>query len=165
MAYALTLERLKELLEYDPDTGIFIWKVKRQGTHKGAVAGCRDTFGHIRIMIDRVSYGAHRLSWLYMTGNWPKDEIDHRDCDPANNKFKNLREATPSQNSANIRVKPKNTSGFKGVTLHKSTGKWQSSIKTAGKTTYLGMFARPEDAHAAYCAEAARRYAEFSRAA
>jgi hypothetical protein len=96
-----------------------------------------------------------------MTGSWGRPTIDHRDGDPTNNRWNNLRKATPSQNSANRRRPQNNTSGFKGVLAYR--GKWRATISKNGQSTVLGMFQSPEAAHAAYVAAARKLFGEFAR--
>lgn len=90
---ALTQERLKALLDYNPETGIFRWRVARGRQPKGAVAGLlKDSIRFVRL--EGVTYPAHRLAWLWMTGTWPKNRLLHRDGTPGNNAWGNLREVT-----------------------------------------------------------------------
>jgi hypothetical protein len=89
--------------------------------------------------------------------------IDHEDGDGLNNRRYNVRIATPSQNMHNMRTRCDNTSGFKGVHFSKSSGKWMARIKLNQKTNYLGLFASPEDAHAAYCLASDKYHGEFGR--
>ena len=100
----LTVERLRELLHYDSDTGVFTWRVYRSpGAKKGDVAGCVNEGGYIATQVDRKHYLSHRLAWLYVYGAWPIDEIDHKDGNPANNHIANLRDVTRLTNSQNLR--------------------------------------------------------------
>jgi hypothetical protein len=111
----ITQERLKELVTYNPDTGIFTNNFTRCGrAKKGDVAGHIQKRGYINIILDWRIYRAHRLAFLYMTGSIPK-VIDHKDGNPSNNIFSNLRSCTPSQNARNSRLNSNNTSGVKGV--------------------------------------------------
>jgi hypothetical protein len=151
---SLTLERLRAVLNYNPETGVF--------TRDGKVAGCRHRAGYIVITIDQVQHSAHRLAWLYVTGVNPDHDIEHRDLDKSNNRFANLRPCNDSTNQANTRRPLRNTSGHKGVTWHKGVGKWQASI-ARGK--YLGIFDCPVAAHLAYVVAADRLYGEYARAA
>src|SRR4029450_2313606 len=115
----LTAERLRELLDYDPETGDFTWKVNRRCVRSGSVAGnvnCVD--GYCYIGVDARRYHAHRLAWLYIKGAWPNDQIDHINGNKADNRFANLRQATHSQNQANGGRYSNNASGYNGVTLH-----------------------------------------------
>jgi hypothetical protein len=160
-----TANRVRELLDYNPETGEFIWKTNRRGKRqKGMSAGCRHPHGYIRISIDYRLYNAQRLAWLLVTGNWPKKFIDHIDGNPSNNKFENLREATYLQNGANRKISSANKSGYKGVSFVKATQKWGAWIKVAGKSKNLGSnFQTPEDAHEAYKKAAEKLHGMFSK--
>lgn len=165
----ITQERLKQLLKYSPDTGLFYWRVDRGGKRAGAIAGVVRPSGYVAIGIDDKLWRAHQLVWLYMTGEWPPSFIDHRDLDRANNRWSNLRLATKSQNMANMGTPKHNSSGFKGVSRYRageSYGKpWQASIRKDNRSYALGQFATKEEAHAAYVAAAERLFGEFARAA
>jgi HNH endonuclease len=156
----IALDRLKELLSYDPDTGEFIWLVNKSARARtGMVAGQKTRYGYIAVVIDGVFYPAHRLAWFYVTTEWPPAEIDHRDLDKTNNRFANLREATRKQNMQNRRT-PNITgsSGYLGVS--KNRNKWEARIGIDGKVKHIGNFGTPEEAHAAYVLEK-RRIHEF----
>ena len=149
----LTAARLRELLEYDPETGVFRWRVSRGGSAKaGNIAGTsRNTSGRWFIVIDDATYALHRLAFLYMTGAHPKFVIDHIDGDPSNNRWANLRDVTLRVNSENRRKKhSNNTSGYLGVSLDKRRGTWGAFIKVGGKLKRLGSYKTPEEASAAY---------------
>lgn len=163
----LTAERLREVLTYDADTGEFRWRVRPSNRVRvGDVAGHLEPFrGYVLLRIDGRMYLGHRLAWLYAHGSWPTLQIDHRDGDRANNRIANLREATQVQNSANMKRRPNNTSGFKGVTWDKSRRMWMAQIRAYGVHRVLGHFDAPQDAHAAYVAAAERYFGEFARAA
>lgn len=150
----LTQEWLKELLHYDPETGAFKWLVDRSSRHKaGSMAGSFNSKGYLQIMIQRRNYLAHRLAWLYMTGSWPEDQVDHRDLNKANNRWSNLRAANDSQNQQNkAATRNVGSSGLLGVTWSKAARKWAAQIKVNGKRIYLGLFVEAEDAHQAYLA-------------
>jgi hypothetical protein len=134
-----------------------------QTVRAGDVAGTVDFDRYRKIMIRGRQYRAHQLAWLYMTGKrWPR-VIDHRDRNPSNNRWDNLRRATVSQNNANRRRHRNNACGFKGVT-RTEWGRWRASIYKDGRKHHLGIFATPEEAHAAYMAAARRLFGEFARA-
>jgi hypothetical protein len=142
-----TFERVKELLHYNPDLGVFTWLANKIGVKAGRIAGCKKDNGYIAIRIDGTLFFAHRLAWLYMTGEAPSEIIDHIDGDRSNNKFSNLREATQKQNSENHqRLLANNTSGYRGVYYQKQTKKWVAQIGHRRKTYNLGSFLTPEDA-------------------
>lgn len=157
---------LAELLNYDPVTGVFTWKVARSGTVKvGDVAGyvCKKD-GYRHIWIGERLYTASRLAWLYMTGEWPVFTVDHENLARTDDRWENLRPATQAQQCAN-RGKPKsNTSGFKGVSLVKATGKWCASIKINGKSKNLGStYSTPEEAAEVYAKALTAVHGEFAR--
>jgi len=150
-------ERLKELVHYDPETGIFTSKVKMRSKQPDSALGTPRPDGYLNIGVDYGVYLAHRLAWFYMTGEWPARQIDHRNKKKSDNRFKNLREATNTQNHRN---KPSyNLSGLKGVS--KSKNRWMARIKVNGTTIFLGRHASKERAHEAYCAAAAKYFGEF----
>ena len=149
-AEKITPERLRELLHYDPDTGIFTWRVARGRCSVGAIAGI-EYKSSIDIRVDGRLYRAHRLAWLYMTGEWPVFEIDHRDRNPHNNRLRNLRDATRTINAQNIGgPKSNNTIGVLGV--RKCHGKFQARIAVNGKPIHLGCFDTEAEASASYLA-------------
>jgi hypothetical protein len=165
----LTLERLKEVLDYNPETGIFTWKHRPAGRatwntrYAGKVAGCIDCYGYVKIAIDDVAYRGHRLAWFYMTGAWPLIEADHENLNKADNRFSNLREATKSQNATNRTKRSDNTSGFKGVSYQKQIKKWVAQATLDGTHYHFGCFDTPEEAHARVCEELPKLHGEFSR--
>lgn len=152
----------RDLLDYDPDLGVFRWRFSRRGASAGKVAGNRMSNGYIMIETCGSRYLAHRLAWFFVTGEWPSGHLDHIDGDPSNNRISNLRIASASQNAANKRRSRNNTSGFKGVHLDGS-GRWRAAIKVDGKRTYLGSYDSPEDAHRAYVEAAERLFGEYAR--
>jgi hypothetical protein len=159
----ITRDRLKELLSYDPEAGVFCWLVQTSNRAKlGGVAGYRHRTGYIYIGVDGKRYRAHRLAWLYMTGKWPKC-LDHCDLDGCNNAFANLREATHSQNQANRRHQINNKAGIKGVYFNEYMQKWQSCICKDQRSRHLGYFDSKEAAAAAYAAAAEAVFDEFAR--
>jgi hypothetical protein len=159
----LTAERLREVLDYDPATGEFRWKVATSnGVRVGQVAGTTNNHGHTTILVDKVRYYAHRLVWLYVNGKFPDLDIDHIDRNPANNRLANLREATDSQNQGNSRRPRHNKSGFKGVHWNSSKKKWCAGINIGDRHVKLGAFATPEEAHAAYVFAARAHFGEFA---
>lgn len=158
----LTAERLREVLDYDPLTGMFTWKVRRNKQSAGSIAGSPDRQGHIRIGIDGRDYAAHRLAWLYVHGEWPPNDIDHKDRIKGRNALANLRPGTRSQNNANSKRRRDNLSGYKGVHFHKASGLWLAHIRKDGKRTSLGYFSTAQQAHEAYMAAATRLFGEFA---
>jgi len=133
----LTQNRLKELLYYNPDTGIFTWRISKPGITKGAVAGCLNN-GYINIMVDRLPYLAHRLAFLYMLGYFPENEVDHKHRNRSDNRWSKIREVSHSCNAQNIGNPCNNTSGVKGVYYLKSRCKWSAFIYINNKCKSLG---------------------------
>ena len=155
------LPRVKELLDYNPDTGLFTWAVRRPGCRFGGVAGTATDSGHIQIRLDGVKYYAHRLAWLVTYGEWPTDQIDHVNNNSGDNRISNLRNSTSVENRQNAGMNCNNTSGYKGVSWHKRNGKWESTAKINGKTHYLGGYDTAEEAYAAYAAFVTQHHGEF----
>lgn len=163
MRSKVTRNRLMEVLVYRPDTGLFYWlETLSNRAVAGNKAGCIDNYGYLRIGLDGFTYPGHCLAWLYMTGEWPVPECDHRDVNPSNNKWGNLRQASRSQNRGNVRARSNNTTGFKGVRLH-WTGRYEAYITMKSKQKYLGGFDTPEEAHVAYMTAAKNYFGEFAR--
>ncbi len=165
-----TQEQIKKALDYNPQTGIFTWKQRGDvppewnARWAGKKTGSQKK-GHYLIRLNYVHYHAHHLAWVYMTGKSPSEEIDHRDTDGLNNKWENLREATPTQNRCNRGTQKNNKSGYKGVSWHKKAQKWVVYICINKKSYNLGLFENIQDAHAAYKAAALKYHGEFARAA
>jgi len=141
-----TLERLRELLDYDPSTGTFTWLVSRGNAIAGSIAGCVNGEGYWQIQIDGKRYYAHRLVWLHVHGVWPANQIDHINGVKDDNRLANLREATQSENKRNTGTYRNSTSGVKGVHFYKATGKYQAQSKLNGKLHHLGYHATLEAA-------------------
>lgn len=146
----LTQERLKELLHYDPETGVFTWihnlgrKAKKDG-----IAGTVMKSGYIRIKIDGIDYLAHRLAWLYTHGENPTKEIDHIDRSKNNNSIKNLRDVSKNWNQQNrVKFTQNNITKCLGVTPNGSG--FSAKISIDGKQKYLGTFKTVSDARLAY---------------
>jgi hypothetical protein len=168
---SLTQERLKELLHYDPETGVFTWigtKARRicNGDEAGSIR--KPNSSGLAYRLININYNpeyAHRLAWLYMTGNIPEDQIDHKDGDGTNNRWANLRPCSDGQNKRNTRKPKTNKSGFKGVAFHSQRQKWRAYISINGRQIHLGLFDTPSEAYAARCRSAADVHGEFARAA
>ena len=148
---SLTQERLKELLQYDPDTGIFTWRVSpRANVEAGRKAGTTCARGYVIISLKRRLYRAHRLAWLYVYGVWPEKEIDHINRCPSDNRITNLRPADRFLNTQNVGLRRDNASGHRGVGFQKGIGKWRARIQVNKQKITLGCFADKKDAIAAY---------------
>lgn len=161
----LTLSRLRELVTYDPLTGIFRWVSRpSKRVRVGDVAGGVDKKeGYVRIRLDGICYHGHRLAWFYMTGAWPSPDADHRNLRRSDNRWDNLRESTRSQNMGNAGVRVTNTSGFKGVWWDRARGKWSAEITVKYKKYSLGRFLSATDAARAYDEAALKHFGEFAR--
>ena len=163
MKRTLHAARLRHVLHYDRLSGLFTW-VRPPKYHPrmfGKTAGTTND-GYVVIRIDSIKYKASRLAWLYVFGRWPVREIDHRDLDRSNNRLRNLRLATSSQNKANR--KASNRTGLpKGVRMTPS-GMFAARVTCRSKPIHIGTYSTPTEAAAAYIAEATRLHGEFARA-
>lgn len=160
----LTASMVRELLNYEPETGRFIYKRDVRRIKSGSEAGCIEPKNGYRIIgIRGHNYHAHRLAWLVTHGHWPKEQIDHINGTPADNRIANLREATPSQNMWNSARPKNNTSGVKGVSWSAVYSKWAAAIKVERRNINLGMFATKQEAAEAYRAAARKFHGEFAR--
>lgn len=160
----ITAERLREVLSYDPVTGIFHWlKSLSARAMAGAVAGSLKPSGYICINIDGNRHRAHRLAWIYMTGKAPAKMVDHRDNIRHHNWWSNLREADNQQNGANSRRKHFGTSGYKGVGWSKQRQKWMAKITVSRRQIHIGFYESKEEAAAAYARAARTHFGEFAR--
>lgn len=161
----LTQVKLKSLLSYSSDTGLFVWKkrevidqyaksfnTRRAGREAGAILSRQGTkqykIRRIIISFNKRPYNfvAHRLAWLYMTGEWPENEIDHIDGNALNNKFDNLRDVDRQENQRNDSVRSDNKSGFTGVNWHKRDEIWNVNIRVSNKSIHIGYFKDKQDA-------------------
>lgn len=136
------VERLHELLEYDPETGEMFWKRRVAGTLNGE--------GYLQVRVEGQSLLLHRVAFALMTGRFPEDEVDHDNRDRADNRWENLKESTRSQNMHNAGMLSNNTSGVKGVCWHRGRKAWHARIVVRGATHHLGYFADIADASKAY---------------
>lgn len=155
----LTRERLKELLDYEPDTGVFRWRTQRSNVMAGAVAGTLHSRGYVEIKIDGRLYKAHRLAFLWVEGVLPPKEVDHKNQKRSDNRWENLRHADGYTNSQNKRQarKDNKTSGLLGASWKSNVGKFVAQIGVSGRKVHLGYFSTAEDAHRAYI-EAKRKF-------
>jgi hypothetical protein len=148
-AGGLTQKDVRDLLEYDSESGIFTHKRHMRGITRGTVASHLLPQGHVTVGILGWRYMAHRLAWLWMTGCWPDAEIDHRNGVRNDNRWCNLRAATTKQNRENRAREQPNTSGFRGVSWTTNRNKWVAQIKHHGRQRNLGRYPDLIDAVAA----------------
>ncbi len=152
----LTAERLREVLDYCPETGVFSRRAKHTVSKKDwMVAGCINDGGYLRIRVDGKAYPGHRLAWMYVYGELPSGELDHINRNRADNRIANLRLVTGSENKQNRSIQRNNKSGYRGVHWQARDQRWQAQIQVNGKIRHIGSYKTPEDAYAAYCSKAA----------
>jgi hypothetical protein len=166
---------LRECFDYHPETGELIrkWRPRRhfssdrswEQVNRWAGCACtaRDKFGHTTLGFDGcTTVYAHRIIWKWMTGEEPPPGIDHRDTDPANNRWGNLRPATQSQNIANGRPQARATA--RGVYWRPDNrwNKWVSVIRKDSHLHYLGSFPTEAQAAEAYVEAAKRLHGEYA---
>lgn len=153
--FNLTQSLLMDALDFNPETGVFVWKKPTSNrVRAGRVAGRVTVIGYVAIGIYGKLYSAHRLAWLWVYGEWPKNELDHIDHNRQNNAINNLRNVTRSQNNENrITAQSNNIVGLLGVSFLKDTRKYQARIQINGKQKKIGYFPTAEEAHAAYVKE------------
>lgn len=163
----ISAETVRAMLNYDPATGVFTWRVRPSfNVEAGSIAGSikpeKDGRRYRQIRILNRIYLAHRLAWFYVHSEWPTDVIDHINSDGLDNRMSNLRSASLTQNHANKRQQSNNTSGVKGVSWNKAAGKWRAHIQLQGTQLYLGSFADKADAAEAYRRAAIEAFGEFA---
>jgi hypothetical protein len=148
----LTADLLRERYTYDERTGLFLYRHKVCAqTVIGSAAGTISKRGYVYVRVRSTRWMAHRLAWLYVTGEHPDGTVDHRNCIRFDNRWSNLRIATGAENMQNIRhARRDNTTGYLGVFIDRNKRKYGASITVNGKRQLLGLFDDPELAHAAY---------------
>lgn len=154
----LSAARAREVLDYDPLTGVFTRKVRLAQRHQVGdradfVVTSGNAAGYRRVSVDSKRYLAHRVAWLLVHGKWPDGLIDHRNGLKSDNRIDNLRPADHQLNNENKRgPRSDGTSGFLGVHWEKHASKWRARLVTNGRSIHIGLFDSAEDAHAAYIA-------------
>ena len=160
----LSIDRLREVLDYHAETGTFTWRTTRNNRAvAGKIAGCKTWHGYAAIKIDKRHHMAHRLAWAWTHGFWPPQEVDHENGAPQDNRLGNLRLARPVNNMHNTRGHRDSATGLKGVSLNRN-GTYRSRIRVNGREMVIGTYPSPELAHAAYRQAAAEHFGEFARA-
>lgn len=159
----ITAEMLRELLDYDPETGVFTWRMSRSRSAKaGEQAGTLSFQGYITITISGRKYKAHRLAFLHVEGSFPPEQVDHINGVRTDNRMVNLRHASHAQNLSNCKVRADNSCGTTGICWVRRIRKWQAKINIDGKTTHLGYFRDKGVAAEAYERAAFARSGEFA---
>ena len=158
----ITYKELTDILNYDPDSGIFTWRYTRSSRAvKNSVAGTLTPDGYISININRHIYRAHRLAWLYCFQEWPLHFIDHINGIRNDNRLDNLREATKLENSYNTKAHKDSSTGVKGVFFNKANNNYRAQIRYKGQKLSLGSFKTVEEASEAYNTKAMEIHGEF----
>ena len=158
----ITYKELIDILDYNPDSGIFTWKTTRSSRAiKGSMAGTLTADGYISININRNIYRAHRLAWLYCFQEWPTNFLDHINGIKHDNSLNNLREVTKAENSYNIKGHKDSTTKVKGVYFNKLNNNYRAQIRYNGKTLSLGSFKTVEEASTAYINKAIELHGQF----
>lgn len=172
----LTVEYVRSIIQYDPETGLFRWRARSLAYFKtkracstwntryvGTIAGAVRRNGYRQINICGAIYFEHRLAFLIMTGEWPPKDIDHKNLNKADNRWDNLRAATRSQNLGNMAAHRDNTSGVKGVNWSCRQNKWIARIQVKGNRVFLGGFDNIADAAEAYKKAAFQGFGGYAR--
>jgi len=158
----ITQEELKEILNYNPDTGIFTWIKSDRYGWVGKSPKMRTGRRYIEILAKGKLYKAHRLAWLYVYGEFPQNELDHINNNTEDNRISNLREATRFENTRNTRTPSTNKSGYKGVYFNEVNNRWVAQISCNGIQYYLGSFCVKEQAAEAVRAKREELHKEFA---
>ncbi|HIJ48192.1 MAG: HNH endonuclease [Gammaproteobacteria bacterium] len=162
----ITQQRLKELLHYNPETGVFTWiNPPETRVCAGDVAGAASTNGGVRIKLDVKMYSASQLAWLYVYGEWPEEMLSFINHDATDNRISNLRLATRSDRGGTRKLNKNSSSGYKGVSWNQAAGMWWARIQRNKVKYDLGLHTTPKAAHEAYVEAAKTLFGEFARVA
>lgn len=143
----LAHDRVRQLLDYDAQTGAFVWKMKTcDKVVPGKPAGGFNAGGYLRLHIDKQFVYGHRLAWFYVYGEWPAGHLDHVNGNPSDNRIANLRLASQAQNNQNHPARKDSASGVRGVMRRKDTGRWRAEIRVDKRLISLGCFDSLEEA-------------------
>ncbi len=159
----LTAEHLRELVTYDPETGVMRWRAPRSNRLKvGDKLGGRGGNGYLLAHVGGLKHYIHRLAWLYVHGAWPVGQVDHVNGDRGDNRISNLRLAAQPQQNANAARRSDNASGYRGVCWHPPTKSWRAYVTLHGRQKHLGYFSTRLEAAAAYRWAAEQHFGEFA---
>lgn len=146
----ITQAQVKDLISYSPLTGLFKWvgckKHNRNGFPAGSIKVSKSGNRYLMLYLNGFRYRAHRIAFLYMTGSFPCDEVDHINGDGMDNRWRNLREVTTTENSRNQKLRCTNKSGVSGVCWDKHKRKWAAAIHDNCKRIHLGFFDKKDSA-------------------
>lgn len=161
----ITIERIREMFDYDPSSGSLLWrKHSRRPDRIGKEAGASyGSSAHRRVTVDGKRYMKSWIVWAHYYGEFPSRTPDHEDNNSANDRIGNLRLATKAQNAMNSKIRSDSSTGLKGVSYIKRTGHFYASIYVSGRTINLGRYMSKLEAHAAYIAAAEKYFGEFAR--
>lgn len=157
------LDRIKEMVSYDPATGDIRWRASAGTVKRGSIAASVSALGYGRVKIDRKHYAAHRIAWALAHGQFPESDLDHVNGVRTDNRIENLRLATRSENQCNRGANKNNTSGQKGVNWNHGVSKWVARCAVNGKRRHLGYFDDLTAATLAYKQAAAEMHGNFFR--
>lgn len=163
--FSLSQAKLKELLHYDPETGEFTHRTSHAQVIAGQRAGFMHKRGYWQVCADGITVKAHQAAWFYMTGEWPSDQVDHKDQNKANNRWGNLRLATNAENCRNVTRNKRNSTGVRGVIYQHRAGRnpeWVASIRFNRKLIHLGIFRDLASAAAARRSAEIKFFGEFA---
>lgn len=147
MKQKLTVERVRELFRYDPETGVVTFTCKRGRARAGAQAGSIKSRGYVEIQVDGQMVRRSRLAWALFHGQWPRHQIDHINRVRNDDRICNLRDVTAFENMHNQGLtRSNNTTGVVGVSFNKRQSKYVASVYVNGRCIFLGQFVTLEEA-------------------
>jgi hypothetical protein len=168
-ASVLNIDFIREVIDYDPKTGVMLWKhrswqsARWNSRYSGHPVGTPHDNGYTSTRLSRSNQYLHRIAWLLAYGEWPAIKIDHKNGIRTDNRISNLRLANDGQNSANQKMRVDNTSGHKGVSWNRRDSLWEANIDINNERTRLGRFTDILEARDAYRAASLRLHGQFSR--
>ena len=164
MAIEIPIQELKEIVHYDPETGIMKWaKLLNARAPIGKECGRTMTRGYRAFIVRRKTIYTHRAAWAYVNGSWPKNTIDHINGNKSDNRISNLREATSGENNRNSKTPKSNTSGVKGVSWNSKHQRWRARVGINKKDIHVGEFLTIQQAENAIIEMRKTLHGEFAR--